>query len=190
MSRAILCLTLGLTLITMTPSTLIAKPMQKTPLKVGVKKANLIVIAELSRHEYEDLKSGDSTELDTESLWRQYKVTKVLKNSTGRTIPLNTILQATSKSNSCIRFTTKVTRNKDLFRLLPKYKGAKVQLLSLKDLKAKHGQKLVLFLTVKKGIAIKPVLHTAHYGWFLSGSKWTGAYEKTVTAAIKKEKGA
>ncbi|MDF1665817.1 MAG: hypothetical protein P1V97_28935, partial [Planctomycetota bacterium] len=127
---------------------------------------------------------------DTESLWSQYKVTKVLKNSTGRAIPLGTFVQATNKSNSCLRFMTKVTRNKDLFRLLPKMKGSKVRLLSLKDVKAKHGQKVVLFLNVNPGAALKPVLQTGHYGWFLSGSKWTQAYEKTVLAAINKEKGA
>ncbi|MDF1667269.1 MAG: hypothetical protein P1V97_36325, partial [Planctomycetota bacterium] len=63
MTRTHLCSALAFILMTFTPAMLLAKPMQKTPLKVGAQKATLIVIAELSRHQYEDLKDGASKEV-------------------------------------------------------------------------------------------------------------------------------
>ena len=177
-------------LLILSPSLVLAKPMQKTPLKVGAKKANLIVVAELSKHQYESFKDGETKTLYTGTLWKQYNVVKVLKNSTGQAIPLKTVIQATDKCNGCIRSMTAVTRNKDAFRLVTENSKAKAQLLSLKSLKAKQGTRVVLFLTISAKATLKPVLQSQHYGWFLSGTKWTADYEKVVAKAVHKEKGA
>lgn len=190
MTRTFLWPSLALLLVSLLPNPVLAKPMPKTPLKVGVKKAQLIVIAEFSRHQFEDLKDGESTRLFVDEAWKQFKVTKVLKNSSGLKIPLKTVVQAPEKCNGCIRFQSRVTRKGNDFHIRPDGRGSKVEKQSLKELRTQQSQKVILFLTVSPQGPKVSVVKATHFGWFLSGTKWSEAYENKVLTAIRKENGA
>lgn len=190
MTRTILWPSLAALLVSLSPSLALAKPMAKTPLKVGVKKAQLIVIAEFTRHQFEDLKDGESTRLFVDEAWKQFKVTKVLKNSSGLKVPLKTVVQAPEKCNGCIRFQSLVTRKGNDFHIRPDGRGSNVHKQSLKELRTQQSRKVILFLTVSPQARGATIVKATHFGWFLSGAKWSEAYENKVLTAIRKENGA
>jgi hypothetical protein len=165
-----------------------AKPVKMTSLAEGIERAPVIVVAELVRHQFESIPEGRSATVTPYSIWREFKVSRVLKNA-AKVESLNpgTVLRITDRSNSCIAYETKITRNADTLHMVTPGRRPPEERRSLRRFTKDYGKRVFLFLEPsgsKQITRIPPRL--GHFGWGLSPADWSAETQRDIRTRVVK----
>lgn len=160
-----------------------AKGVSTTSLKTAAEKAPVVVLATVQKHQYESLVEGKKVPINPHALWREYKITKVLKKPAGDSkTKLGKVLRICAKNNSCIRYKTQAMRSKDGVVLFEeRADGVKQRSVKLETVNKMKGKTVVLFLQAQKN-------GYAHYGWFVSAQEWTKKVQAETMKHLKTSK--